>query len=236
MPVRRLATRILALLAAAALSACAGDGGLQLQPPDAVQNAPSVGSLPRPAAANSIHQSGGSATELYSRIARGAMSCWFAVGGPLKKDYVYHASADAPSRGGKAEILIHQRDTTQPNPRGPKAFQVEIQPTGESSATITTENLKLSDAYARSVTDDVARWAKGEEGCTGSSTAAGWAPALPAEPVVAEEKPKMTKHKAKTAHGKAAAKPSAQAKAKTAPAAAPAQPVAQAKPSAQPAQ
>ena len=81
--------------------------------------------------------------------------------GPLKKDYIFHATADAPSRGGKAQIVIHQRDPTQPNPRGAKAYLVSIDPTGESSATIKTENLKMTDAFAAAMTDDVGALVEG---------------------------------------------------------------------------
>ena len=58
-----------------------------------------------PPPAMALEQGAGSATEIYSRIATGAMGCWFGASGPLKKDYIYHADADAPSRGGKAEIV-----------------------------------------------------------------------------------------------------------------------------------
>jgi hypothetical protein len=150
-----------------------------------------------------------SATDVYARIAHGAMGCWFAVGGPLKKDYIFHATADAPSRGGKAEIVIHQRDLTQPNPRGPKAYIVEIQPTGESSATITAENRKMPDIFAAAMTDDVSRWSKGEDGCTGPSTAAGWAPAPPEATVATPpaKKAKTQKAKLKAAQAKPAEQP-----------------------------
>jgi hypothetical protein len=191
-----------ASLVAAALSACAGGGGgvepLSLPPP----TAPAVGSIPQPTAEGSqaiaIAAPVGSATELYSRVARGAMKCWFAAGGPLKQEYIYHATADAPSRGGKAEIVIHQRDPTQPNPRGAKAYRVNIEPTGEETAAIKVENLKMSPPYAAAMTDDVGRWAKGDQGCDGASTAAAWAPAPPPvadNTVKPATKVKKAKHK-----------------------------------------
>jgi hypothetical protein len=137
------------------------------------------------------------------------MACWFAVGGPLKKDYIFHATADAPSRGGKAEVVIHERDPTQPNPRGAKAYVVEIQPTGEASATITTENRKMSDAFATAMTGDISRWSKGEEGCISASTPVGWAPALPETAAAAPtaKKIKTKKVKQKAAQAKPAQQP-----------------------------
>lgn len=142
----------------------------------------------------------GSATEIYSRVAQGAVGCWFGTKGPLKQDYIYHAEADAPSRGGKAEIVIHVRDMTQPNPRGAKAYRIRINPAGET-ATVGTENLKMPEIMAASMTTDVNRWAKGDQGCAGTSTTAGWsAPAIadgqaPVKPAEA----KSNKSKKKTA-------------------------------------
>ncbi|MGB4865220.1 MAG: hypothetical protein WBP38_04930 [Hyphomicrobium sp.] len=148
----------------------------------------------------------GSPTEIYARVARGANSCWFGGSGPLKKDYIYHAEADAPSRGGKAKIEIHVRDPSQPNPRGPKAFRINIDPEPDgTSAALKVENLRMPEPMANGMTADVHRWAKGDQGCAGSSTVAGWgAEPPPPEPVAAPAKPKS----------KAAAKSAASVKAK----------------------
>lgn len=129
------------------------------------------------AIAKGPEQPAGSPTELYARIGRGAMACWFGAKGALKKDYIYHADAEPASRGGQAEIVIHQRDPSQPNPRGPKAFRVRILPAAGETATVETENLKIPDAMAATMIADVARWSKGENGCSEGSAAAGWSPA-----------------------------------------------------------
>lgn len=221
---------LLALAAAVALSGCASGGGAQL-PTLSLPNAPAVeaasqpATTPPPSAPGAAQQTGnvvdqaggqgGSATDIYSRIASGAMKCWFAVGGPLKSDYVYHATAAPASRGGKAQIAIHRRDPTQPNPRGAKAYLVDIDPTGEASATVKTENLKMTDAFASAMTNDITRWTKGEEGCSQPSSVAGWTPAAPqpvaeATPASKTKAAKKTKPKAKTAA-------SAQAKAPASP-------------------
>jgi hypothetical protein len=147
---------------------------------------------------------GGSATDIYSRVASGAMKCWFAVGAPLKADFVYHATAAPASRGGKAQIVIHRRDPTQPNPRGAKAYVVDIDPTGEASATVKAENLTMTDAFASAMTSDITRWTKGEEGCSQSSAVAGWTPAAPqpvaeAAPASKPKAAKKTKAKPKKA-------------------------------------
>jgi hypothetical protein len=166
-----------------------------------------------PSSAIVIDQSGGaggSATDVYSRLASGAMKCWFAVGGPLKKDYVYHATADPASRGGKAKIIIHQRDTTQPNPRGLKSYTVDILPSGDNSATVKAENLKMPDAFAAAMTNDVTRWTKGEAGCVQASDVAGWIPgsheadASVSHTAKAKTKKGKTQTKGKPAHAKTA--------------------------------
>lgn len=205
---------LLALAAAMALSGCAG-GGAQL-PTLSLPSAPSVeasqqqATTPPPSAPGAAQQTGilidqvggqgGSATDIYSRVASGAMKCWFAVGAPLKSDFVYHATAAPASRGGKAQIVIHRRDPTQPNPRGAKAYVVDIDPTGEASATVRTENLTMTDAFASAMTSDITRWTKGEEGCSQSSAVAGWTPAAP-QPV-AEAAPASKPKAAKKAKAK----------------------------------
>jgi hypothetical protein len=145
------------------------------------------------------------------------MKCWFVSGGPLKKDYIYHAAAAPASRGGKAKIVIHQLDSTRPNPRGLRAYVVDIEPTGENSATVKAENLKMPDAFAGAMASDIARWTKGEDGCAKGSAVAGWAPRDP-QPVASATTPMKTKdrngHRVHKARAKAKpkvtqAKPSA---------------------------
>ena len=155
----------------------------------------------------------GSATELYTKVARGAVGCWFGATGPLKKDYIYNAEADAPSRGGKAEITIHNRDASQPNPRGPKAYLIKIDPKDESNATIATENLKMPEPMAEIMAADVNRWSRGDTGCAGTSTAANWSPQVPilapaaAKPAVVKPKSSPMKKKVSAPQGKPAAPP-----------------------------
>ncbi|MEQ1652545.1 MAG: hypothetical protein ABL897_08665 [Hyphomicrobium sp.] len=195
-----------AYVAVCALAGCSSGGldGPSLALPK-MPELPSVASI----GPTVVEKPVGTATEIYSRVARGANTCWF-VGpgpgqaGPLKKDYIYHAEADAPSRGGKAEIEIHVRDPLQPNPRGAKAYRINIDPDGEA-ATLKTENLKMPDAISAAMTADVNRWARGEQGCEGASTVAGWGAAQPTPPMAPPVPVKKTK--AKTAPVKGAAKP-----------------------------
>ena len=198
-------TCVIAMASAVLAAGCAGSGdGASDQ---AALKLPTLPSLEQVAAigSGSDDRPVGSATELYARVARGANTCWFGGKGPLKKDYIYHAEADAASRGGKAEITVHARDPAQPNPRGPKAYRINIDPNGET-ATVTTENLKMPDNVALAMTSDVNRWSKGDQGCAGASTAiaAGWAPAPAAAATLA--KPTVANKKTKTKPKVAAAK------------------------------
>lgn len=202
-------TALLALATGLILSGCAGSAPklptLSLPTAPSVEAASEAAATRPPSAPGAAQETGtvvdqtggqgGSATDIYSRVATGAMKCWFTVGGPLKTDYVYHATAAPPSRGGKAQILIHRRDATQANPRGPKAYLVDIDPTGEASATVRVENMKMTDAFATAMTGDITRWTKGESGCSPSSAVAGWTPSAP-QPVaeaVPAAKPKVGK-------------------------------------------
>ena len=215
-------TLVFAAVSGLAISGCAGSAPL-LSPPGLSTAAP-ASPEPQPAAAASDQAAPppvtpgitvvaedpvGSATELYSRVARGAMSCWFGPSGPLKREYIYHAEADAPSRGGKALITIHQRDPTQPNPRGAKTYKVDITPTGESSAIVKTENLRMTDAFAAAMSADVGRWAKGDQGCAGASTAIGWASDKPDAPAETDKHAKKSKTKTAAAKTKPSSKSSA---------------------------
>ena len=162
-----------------------------------------MGSLPSVASISAIgagtsDRPVGSATDLYARVGRGAMACWFGANGPLKLGYIYHAEAEPASRGGGAEIIMHQREVGQPNPRGPKAYRLNIEPAGEA-ATIATENLKMPEASGRAMTADVERWSKGEAACTGSSTVAGWSPKAAEDQTSAAKAPAVKKPKAKIA-------------------------------------
>lgn len=108
----------------------------------------------------------GGPTEVYARLARAALACWFAPNGPLKADYTYSADAEPASRGGKAQIAVHVKDPEVPNrPSGAKVFVVRIEPEGET-AHVSTENRKLQEPVAEQLTKDVARWSQGDIECT----------------------------------------------------------------------
>jgi hypothetical protein len=130
------------------------------------------------------------ATELYMRVARGALVCWFGRNGPLKRDYIYHADAEPPSRGGGADIVIHVRDLSAPSPRGLRAFRILVTSEGTAS-TYAVENLKMPEALSARMTRDVARWAQDEAGCGDAVPLGGWA----AQEVQAPAQPVQTKRR-----------------------------------------
>jgi len=155
---------------------------------------PTLPSLPDIAAAFGEPPVVGPPTEVYSRVARGAMACWFGTAGPLKADFVYHAEAEPPAQGGKAEIVIHERERQSDDPRGVRAYRISITPSGAKSA-IATENLTLPAPLAKSMTRDVRRWAAGAIGCTDAE--GGWAPEGPTPP----QDPKTWQTRAKQRRG-----------------------------------
>ena len=162
---------------------------------------PSVGSIP--ALGSGAHDRPlGSATDLYARIGRGAVACWFGAKGPLKLSYIYHADAEPASRGGKAEIIIHQREPGQPNPRGAKAYRIAIVPGGETAAVV-SENLKMPEGMAKGMTRDVERWSHGENDCASADAVAAWSPKEPEPPAAPNPKAgKTAKAKPKTVAAK----------------------------------
>lgn len=102
--------------------------------------------------------------EIYARIARGALGCWFAPAGPLKRTHVFHADVAPPSDNAGAEIVIHERDPAAASPRSIRAYRVIIKRAPEGTF-VTGENLRLPAALATRMDADIHRWAKGQAGC-----------------------------------------------------------------------
>jgi hypothetical protein len=131
----------------------------------------------------------GTPTEIYTRVGRGILTCWFGPGGPLKPAYIYNADAQPPSKGGGAVISIHQRDREAADPRSIRAWKLAIVPAPEGT-TVEIENFKLPPEIAEPLARDARRWAAGEEDCGEGPAAAGapnQAPAPATNPVVAKK-------------------------------------------------
>ncbi len=111
--------------------------------------------------------------EIYSRIARGALACWFGAQGSLKKSHIFNADVAPETAGGGAEIVIHERDPTADNPRSFRAYKVAIGRSGDGS-NVQVENMRMPVNVAKDMDGDVLRWSKGQVGCSVVGTG-GWA-------------------------------------------------------------
>lgn len=109
--------------------------------------------------------------DVYARVARGALKCWFGPEGSLKATHVFHGKADPSSAGGAAEIGVQTREAGSDH-GVLRAFAVLIKPLGEGSA-IEVQNVRFSEADAVLMKADVVRWVAGEEGCSVVGTG-GW--------------------------------------------------------------
>lgn len=173
------------VLLAAAMLAGAGSGCASQDPANAIGNAGGDGgqeeatglaqiSLPSlpPLTGRAVV---GTPTEVYTRVAQGALTCWFGAEGPLKGAYVYHAEALPPSKGGQARIVIHARDDSRTDRRGKRAYLVDILPDGQG-AKLSVHNATMTQDLALRMQSDVDRWAADETGCLGAATAEDWNP------------------------------------------------------------
>jgi hypothetical protein len=106
----------------------------------------------------------GTPTGIFAEVARGALGCWFAADGPLKASHIYRAEAEPPAKGGDAEIVIYERDTSMRDLRGPRAYRIAF--TAElTSVRVTMAALKIEPKLAQAMAADVESWAKGKESC-----------------------------------------------------------------------
>lgn len=129
----------------------------------------------------------GSPTEVYTRVARGVLTCWFGAAGALKSNYIYHADADPPSKGGRSEIVLFERDTNAEDPRSLRVYRVVIS-LAEEKTKLEVENLKVPEPLASRLGADVARWAANEEGCGEAPITAGWSAADKADAMARAKK------------------------------------------------
>lgn len=146
----------------------------------------------------------GTPIELYNRIARGATRCWFGEGG-LRATHIFNATAEPESKGNaSAEIVIHEKDTRAPDPRGNRAFRVQIVPSGDS-AKVEVENIRFPQDVGQRMEREVRRWARDDLSCTRSDAPV--AAAEPSPPAAAVKSGAAAAKAAGTA-GKAKAPPS----------------------------
>jgi hypothetical protein len=158
------------LLSSSALAACAG--GPSALP--ALPGTAPTSELPKLTVGSigiepSVVQVG--STEAYSRIARGANTCWFGARGRLAGTHIFYADAAPSAQGGSVEIVVHERAVNQPKPWGFKALRIVLKEgtafdgSSGGNTTISVENARLSDEEAARMRKEVYRWAAGIEGC-----------------------------------------------------------------------
>jgi hypothetical protein len=144
-------------LVAVTLCGCSGTSGLT-----SLTNPISLGTLPAP---DSI-LADKPPTDVYSVIAQKALVCWMGPKGPLKGSQIFHADAASPTTGGRAEIALHERDTTQKHPWGPRTFRIELTDEGGGTNTrIAMQNIKLPNDLAEALRTDVNAWVRGKDSC-----------------------------------------------------------------------
>ncbi len=161
---------LLIFCAAVVSSGCSGDLKLDELQTSGLSELPTTISSFVPA----VHKGAvGSATEVYRRVARGVLTCWMGAHGSLKGTHLFQAEAEPRTKGGAAQINIHERIKESPNQPGRKVFSVSITPVGEG-ASVTTENLGLPEAQGGSMKVDVNRWAAAEKGCLKKPITEGW--------------------------------------------------------------
>lgn len=163
----------LALVALSALVAtgCASNVSIEQDAAEAAKTALDAISLPEISTGPPPIR--GTPTEVYRRIAHGAVTCWFGAHGPLRKTHVYHAVAKPPSKGGQARILIHKRDNSLRDKRGARAFAIDVVPAGQT-ATLEIQNALMGEPRGTEMANDARRWAARLEGCSPEPVGAGW--------------------------------------------------------------
>jgi hypothetical protein len=106
----------------------------------------------------------GDPTSLYTLVARGIHACWFGAGGPLTNTHVFRAEAQSPTKGGQAEIIIHERDVGLTDQRGPQALRIAFENNG-GVVRVATKVLKVPPGYGEPMARDVETWTKAGSGC-----------------------------------------------------------------------
>ncbi|HJZ32357.1 MAG TPA: hypothetical protein VKF35_14675 [Hyphomicrobiaceae bacterium] len=176
------------LLAMAAAGSLAGCASATLPSLAGAPGAPApLGDVARPAPpANAFETTfmvPGTPTAIYTLVARGALSCWVGASGPLHQTHVFAAAAAPPSAGGAAEIVLHERDQSFRDQRGPRAMRIAFEGS-QGGVRMAINNLRMPVALAEAMSRDAARWANGGDGCEAQTvrepaTVTGWNRPLP---------------------------------------------------------
>jgi hypothetical protein len=129
------------------------------------RNALTTGSLPDLATLGNTPTLTGTVTDVYSRIAAKALTCWFSTDGPLKATHVFSAETPPPSSGGPAEITIFEKDATAGNPRGSRAYRMSMTRESDTATRLTLQAGKLPADLAQAMEKDVLAWGLSKDSC-----------------------------------------------------------------------
>lgn len=158
---RRLAA-VLVGLGCAVLIGCTSSGLPVLSPG---QGPLEPGSLtPHPETLETSLIASGPPIDVYTRLARGILNCWFGADGPLKRSHIFHAETESAFTGGAAEIVLQQRDMALRDQRGVRAYRIQIS-NDPAGARVVATSLKMDLQHAKAMAKDVEVWAKGGSGC-----------------------------------------------------------------------
>ena len=149
------------LVLAALAGGCSANGMPTLQsllPPPIETNSTAAAAAAPSAPAETSLSVPGTPTSVFAQVAQGMLGCWFGSG-PLKASHVYRAEAEPPTKGGEAEIVIHERDLTLRDQRGTRAYKVMFAGEG-SGVRVTIMPLKIEAKLAEAMARDVETWAK----------------------------------------------------------------------------
>jgi hypothetical protein len=125
-----------------------------------------TGSLPPAAAAGQVNLVvSGTAPDVYALVAGGALKCWFGPNGALKASHMFRAEAASPADGGKAQIVIHERDAAAREGRGAQAFQVGFENAASGAVRVEVVSTRMDAAAAPLMVKDVEVWGGGGKGC-----------------------------------------------------------------------
>src|SRR5262245_12562525 len=155
------------------IAALGAVGGCASLTPPTLSGAPTA---PTPAAADAVSQSGqsnayetafmaqGTPTGVYALVARGVLNCWLGAAGPLRATHVFAAEAAPPNQGGAAEIVLHERDASFRDQRGPRALRLRFEH-AQGGVRVGFVNLRVRAPLAEAMAQDAANWAMGGSGC-----------------------------------------------------------------------
>ena len=150
------------LVLAALAGGCSANGMPTLQsllPPPVETNSTAAAAAAAPSAPTETSLSvPGTPTSVFAQVAQGMLGCWFGSG-PLKASHVYRAEAEPPTKGGEAEIVVHERDLSLRDQRGTRAYKVVFAGEG-SGVRVTIMPLKIEAKLAEAMARDVETWAR----------------------------------------------------------------------------